>query len=81
MRSGRLIDSTLITSAPRHPRAWLADGPAHHAVRSTTLIPWSGSAPAAPDSGGRRGSQSMAPSCSPGSGTGPKGRGTRPCRR
>src|SRR5947208_2488278 len=42
MRSGRVTDSTLITSAPRHARTYVIDGPAHHAVRSSTRTPASG---------------------------------------
>ena len=38
-----MIDSTLMTSAPRQPSACGATGPAHHAVQSTTRMPSSGS--------------------------------------
>jgi hypothetical protein len=44
MPSGRWMDSTFTTSAPRAARKWAADGPAQKAVRSTIRIPSSGSA-------------------------------------
>ena len=39
MPSSRWIDSTWMTSAPSAAKRPLADGPAHHAVRSTTAKP------------------------------------------
>ena len=39
MPSGRVTDSTWITSAPSAASIAAADGPAHHAVRSSTLMP------------------------------------------
>ncbi len=40
--SGRCTDSTLITSAPSHPRICAAYGPAQYVVRSNTRMPSSG---------------------------------------
>ncbi len=40
--SGRAVDSTWTTSAPSAARAPVDDGPAHHAVRSSTLTPANG---------------------------------------
>src|SRR5215471_4043261 len=59
IRSGRVIDSTLITSAPRPASAAAADGPAHHAVQSTTRVPLNGSAPTLRVSGRAPGSPVM----------------------
>ena len=62
---GRVTDSTLITSAPRHASTCVAQGPAHHAVRSTTRRPARGRA-SSPATGSRgRAAHSTAPSCSP----------------
>ena len=42
MASGRWIDSTLMTSAPRVARYWVAAGPAQNAVTSSTRMPSNG---------------------------------------
>src|SRR6478752_2845019 len=55
MPSKRLIDSTWITSAPRVASMLAAIGPAHHAVRSTTRTPASGSAAGVDGGDGRDG--------------------------
>src|SRR5208283_4214131 len=46
MPSGRRTPSTLITSAPRAPRNWVATGPAQKAVKSVTRMSDNGSASA-----------------------------------
>ena len=75
--SGRLADSTWITSAPSAAIICAADGPAHQAVRSSTRSPASGS-PAAPVGLGRRTSRdSTRPVCSPSRGAGRCGAGSQ----
>ncbi len=68
MPSGFWTDSTWITSAPRQPSSHVADGPAHHAVKSMTRRPCNGKA-----NGGR-------PASSPGRAVGAAGRSCSPRR-
>ncbi len=77
MPSIRVIDSTWITSAPRAASTPVPAGPAHHAVRSSTRTPASGS-PAAPGAGSTRSGTrvSIAPVCSPRRGAGRGGGGS-----
>src|SRR5438445_13810918 len=76
MRSGRPIDSTLTTSAPSEARTWAAEGPAHHAVQSTTRTPASGGAQDTDPFPFGRGSQTTVPVWAPGAGAGSKARGS-----
>ncbi len=70
MPSMRLIDSTWITSAPSAASAPAAIGPAHHAVRSSTRTPASGSSSGPIDAAAARAWGSIAPVCSPRRGAG-----------
>src|SRR5947209_114721 len=78
MRSGRAADSILITSAPRQARAWLAAGPAHHAVQSRMRTPASGRSHPDPETGADRGVHSAIAGAR--GSTPPMRYGTRGCR-
>ena len=62
--SGRWIDSTLSTSAPKNPSIWLVYGPAQNEVRSKTRIPRSGRSACPP--------QGLPVGPAPGAGRGPE---------
>ena len=70
MPSGRVTDSTWITSAPSAASIADADGPAHHAVRSRTLTPCSGSVVRRGSPGALGGRGTIVPVCSPRRGDG-----------
>ena len=77
MPSGRVTDSTCTTSAPSAASIADADGPAHHAVRSRTVMPWSGSS-ASRVAGGLGARGTTVPVCSPRRGAGRGGGDTSP---
>ena len=79
-RRRRVTDSTWITSAPSAASMADADGPAHQAVRSTTLTPCSGSS--GPwVAGGFGGRGTTVPVCSPRRGAGRGGGAASPSIR
>ena len=79
MPSGRWIDSTLMTSAPRTARKWPTKGPAQNMVKSSTRRPAKGRALPSPTDGA--GCEVHRAACSPSRGAGVNGRSApRPSR-